>query len=151
LRVIRCFGDGIGKQPVVTFDNHLIGGFEGSIKLCSVVTRTIRLGPGMIKTLASYGISERMNIGGSKREPMGIQQTGEGRAGLQIWACGYRVQCSSPGCQNLARVILRKVAPGGAPDGQSEFCHQHARADIAKATADGVGIYDMRTTTVKKL
>jgi hypothetical protein len=46
---------------------------------------------------------------------------------------------------------LRKVAPGGAPDGQSEFCHQHARADIAKATADGVGIYDMRTTTVKKL
>jgi hypothetical protein len=72
-------------------------------------------------------------------------------ASLQIWTCGYRARCSVTGCNNLARIVLARVAPGGAPDGQSEFCHQHVRAGIAKATADGVGIYDMRTTTVRTL
>jgi hypothetical protein len=52
----------------------------------------------------------------------------------------------------LPKSRARHPAEGGARwRGQSEFCHQHARAGIAKATADGVGIYDMRTTTVKKL
>jgi hypothetical protein len=83
---------------------------------------------------------------GVKMQAMGIQQIGEGRAALEIWSCGYRAPCSSPSCQNLARVILRRVAPGGAADGQSEFCHQHARTGIAKAKASGLSVFDMRTT-----
>jgi glycosyltransferase involved in cell wall biosynthesis len=39
---------------------------------------------------------------------------------MELWPCGYRAQCASPGCRNLARVILRRVTPGGAPDGQDQ-------------------------------
>jgi hypothetical protein len=109
-----------------------------SLKLITVALKVIPLGT------MSYSFSPPCGAGG--RGGYSFLLLGGER--LSVPPCA---QCSSPGCQNLARVILRKVAPGGAPDGQSEFCHQHARAGIAKATADGVGIYDMRTTTVKKL
>jgi hypothetical protein len=63
---------------------------------------------------------------------MGIETVGEGQAALELWPCGYRGRCAWPGCNNLARVILRRVAACGAADGQDHFCLQHARAGIAK-------------------
>jgi hypothetical protein len=80
---------------------------------------------------------------------MGIETVGEGSQALELWPCGYRARCAAAGCGNVARIILRRVAPGGAADGQSEFCLRHVRADVAKAKAQGVGVYDMRTTVHK--
>jgi len=44
------------------------------------------------------------------------------------------------GCRNLARVTVRRVAEGGAPEGQSE----DARATAAGASPDGIPVHDMR-------
>ena len=79
---------------------------------------------------------------------MGIQ-AGEGRAGLEFWPGGYRARCALAGCGNVERVILRRVASSGTPDGQDHFCMRHARAGVAKAKADGIGIYDMGTSVQK--
>ena len=38
----------------------------------------------------------------------------------------------------LRKCRARHFAPGGAPDGQSEFCLRHARAGVAKAEDTGV-------------
>ena len=73
---------------------------------------------------------------------MGIETVGEGSQALELWPCGYRGRCASPGCNNLSRVILRRVAAGGAPEGQDHFCLRHAR--IAKAKGRGISVYDMR-------
>ena len=47
---------------------------------------------------------------------------------IQLWPCHYRVKCTAAGCGNLARVIVRRIAEGGAPEGQQELCNQGARA-----------------------
>ena len=73
---------------------------------------------------------------------MGIQQIGEGGVALEMWACGFRARCTVPACGNLAQLVLVRVARGGAPDGQSEFCFRHARTSVAKAKASGVSVFD---------
>ena len=45
---------------------------------------------------------------------------------------------------NLARVIVRRVAEGGAPEGQSELCNRDARLTAAAPMADGIPVHDMR-------
>ena len=61
---------------------------------------------------------------------------------LELWPCEYRVKCKVPGCRNLARVIVRRIAQGGAPEGQSEFCNKDARASVDAARVQGVPVHD---------
>ncbi|MGD0292049.1 MAG: hypothetical protein ABSC63_20815 [Candidatus Binataceae bacterium] len=63
---------------------------------------------------------------------------------IELWPCQYRVKCTAAGCPNLARVIVRRIAEGGAPLGQSELCNKDARATTAAVRADGVPVYEMR-------
>jgi hypothetical protein len=77
-------------------------------------------------------------------QPMGIQQTGEGRASLQIWAAA-----TAPYAHRQAAEILRASYCGGWRLKANWSFAQHARAGIAKAKAEGVATYDMRTTVQK--
>jgi len=63
---------------------------------------------------------------------------------IELWPCQYRAKCTATGCRNLARTIVRRVAEGGAPLGQSELCNKDARAAAAAAFADGIAVHDMR-------
>jgi hypothetical protein len=63
---------------------------------------------------------------------------------IELWPCQYRVRCTTAGCGNLARVIVRRVAEGGAPEGQSELCTRDARAEVEAALAGGISVHDMR-------
>jgi len=63
---------------------------------------------------------------------------------IELWPCQYRIKCTAAGCRNLARVIVRRVADGGAPEGQSEMCNKDARMTAAAAGADDVPVHDMR-------
>jgi hypothetical protein len=45
---------------------------------------------------------------------------------------------------DLGRVIVRRVAECGAPDGQNELCNRDARMSAAAASADGIPVHDMR-------
>jgi hypothetical protein len=53
-------------------------------------------------------------------------------------------QNTTPGCSNLARVIVRSVEDGGAPSGQTGLCNKDAKAEIEAAKAKGIAGYDMR-------
>jgi hypothetical protein len=75
---------------------------------------------------------------------MGIETVGEDSVALELWNCGYRAECSAPGCINLARIIVRRVSGHGTPEGQSEYCHKDSRAVIEAAKARGVVIHDQR-------
>jgi hypothetical protein len=63
---------------------------------------------------------------------------------VELWPCQYRIKCTAAGCPNLARVIVRRVAEGGTPLGQSELCNKDARLTAAAARADGASVHDMR-------
>jgi hypothetical protein len=63
---------------------------------------------------------------------------------IELWPCQYRVKCTATGCRNLARVIVRREAEGGAPEGQRELCNKDTRTTAAAARADGVPVHDMR-------
>jgi len=63
---------------------------------------------------------------------------------IELWPCQYRIKCTAAGCRNLARIIIRRVETGGAPEGQSELCNKDARAAVATASADGIPVHDMR-------
>jgi hypothetical protein len=64
---------------------------------------------------------------------------------FELWPCQYRIKCTAQAaCRNLARVIVRRVAEGGPPLGQSEFCNKDARMTAAAASADGIAAHDMR-------
>jgi len=63
---------------------------------------------------------------------------------FELWPCQYRIKCTATGCRNLARIIIRRVEAGGAPERQSELCNKDARATAAAASADGIPVHDMR-------
>jgi hypothetical protein len=77
---------------------------------------------------------------GDRVAPMASVQIVE----IELWPCQYRVKCTAAGCRNLARVIVMRVAEGGAPLGQSELCNMDARAAVAAASADGISVHEMR-------
>jgi len=66
------------------------------------------------------------------------------RLEIELWPCQYRIKCTAAGCRNLARVIVRRIAEGGAPEGQSALCNKDARAAAAAALAAGIPVHDMR-------
>ena len=74
---------------------------------------------------------------------MGIEMICEDSLALELWPCSYRVKCSAPGCANLARIIVRRIAHGKF-DGQTEYCHKDLRGVIGAAMARGIAVDDMR-------
>ena len=48
---------------------------------------------------------------------------------IELWPCQYRIKRTTAGCRNLARIIVRRVAEGGAPLGQSELCNRGRSCD----------------------
>jgi hypothetical protein len=75
---------------------------------------------------------------------MGIEILGEDSSAMEIWPCGYRIKCSTSGCTNLARIIVRRVSVHGTPEGQNEYCNKDSRTVIEAAKARGVAGHDMR-------
>jgi len=73
-----------------------------------------------------------------------IQMDGEGKAALKIWICHYRAKCSSPDCGNRAQLVLVKVRAGGAPNGQTGHCYQHAWQLSNEAQAAGIIVHNMQ-------
>jgi hypothetical protein len=43
---------------------------------------------------------------------------------IELWPYHFRIKCSKPGYPNLALVIVRRVADGGAPEGQIEMSNR---------------------------
>ena len=62
----------------------------------------------------------------------------------ELSRCLCHIQCTAPGCRNLARVIVRRIAEGSAPEGQSELCNRDARAAVEEAKANAIAVHDMR-------
>jgi hypothetical protein len=54
-----------------------------------------------------------------------------------ILTCAYRAKCDAPGCDNVARAIVRYNDAGGRPLGQEENCIVHTTGAKKTAVADG--------------
>jgi hypothetical protein len=75
---------------------------------------------------------------------MPIQTVDGSPQSIEIWPCSYHSRCSTGGCRHLARVIVRRIAPGNTPNRQSEHCDEHMREAIKKARRAGMPVRDMR-------
>jgi hypothetical protein len=65
-------------------------------------------------------------------------------ASVTILAIGYRARCTAPGCENLARAILRYADRGGRPLANLERCNRHAREAIECDSKACLMVYDDR-------
>jgi hypothetical protein len=65
-------------------------------------------------------------------------------ASVTILTIGYRARCTTPGCPNLARAIVRYADRAGRPLSNLERCNAHTREALERDTKAGLMMHDDR-------